>query len=579
LSRIERLPDDLVNKIAAGEVVERPASVVKELVENALDAGAGSVVVEIEAGGKSLIRVRDDGVGMGRDDAALAIERHATSKLRALEDLQRVDTHGFRGEALPSIASVSHLVLRTRDDSGPAGSEVEVRHGRLVHVRDTGHPRGTSIEVRDLFGGVPARRKFLRTDATEAAHAAEAVTQLALARPEVGFSLVSGGRRVIDAPAVDGLAERLYQLLGERALDGMVAVEGGEGFVVVRGFVSRPERSSARGLLRLFVNRRPVRDRAISKAVIEAFRATGARDPRPEAFLFIEAPPSMVDVNVHPAKSEVRFADGRTVWTAVERSVREALSVGARGVARPAVSRVAEAAEAYVASHVPDGASRPPAPRSVMAAAGQGAATAAPLFPEGVPTVLGQHRNTYIVATDGDDIVLVDQHTARERVLFERIQDRRGRQEAESQMLLSPLVVSLSPDVAPLLEESGPLLHGLGFDAEPFGGGSVRLRAVPSLLAGRDPAGALQGLLRDLVEREAADWAVSGAEDRLAATLACHASVRAGDPLSLQAMNAIVRDLVATTHPSLCPHGRPTNVRILREDVSRWFGRSGWRRR
>jgi DNA mismatch repair protein MutL len=575
LSRVERLPDDLVNKIAAGEVVERPASVVKELVENALDAGARSVAVEIQNGGKTLIRVRDDGVGMGRDDAALSIERHATSKLRALEDLQQVDTHGFRGEALPSIASVSHLLLRTRDDSGPAGTEVEVRHGRLVHVRDAGHPRGTTVDVRDLFGGVPARRKFLRADATEAAHAAEALTQLALARPDVGFSLVSGGRRVIDAPAVDGLAARLYQLLGERSVDDMLPVEGGEGFAVIRGFVSRPERSGPRGLLRLFVNRRPVRDRAISKAVIEAFRAAGVRDPRPEAFLFVETPPSMVDVNVHPAKSEVRFADGRTVWTAVQRSVGEALSAAGRGGPRPNVPRVEEAAERYVASHASE--SGPPPPFRSPAAHHEGAGVG-PLFVADAPSVLGQHRNTYIVTTDGEDIVLVDQHTARERVLFERIQARRGERDVESQMLLSPLVLSLSPDVAPLIEEHAALLQGLGFDAEPFGAGSVRLRAVPALLAGRDPAMALQEILRDVFERESAEWVVSGAEDRLAATLACHASVRAGEPLGLAAMSAIVRDLFAAKHPGLCPHGRPTNVRIPRDDVARWFGRAGWRR-
>lgn len=575
MNRIQRLPDALVNKIAAGEVVERPASVVKELVENALDAGARGVAVEIQNGGKSLVRVRDDGAGMGREDATLAIERHATSKLRALEDLQRVDTHGFRGEALPSIASVSHLVLRTRDDSGPAGTEVEVRHGDLVHVRDTGHPRGTTVEIRDLFGGVPARRKFLRADATEAAHIAEAVTQLALARPDVGFSLVSGGRRVIDAPAVDGLAARLYQLLGERALDDLVPVEGGEGFAVVRGFVSRPERSGPRGILRLFVNRRPVRDRAISKAVVEAFRAAGVRDPRPEAFLFLEAPPSMLDVNVHPAKSEVRFADGRTVWTAVQRSVGQALSAGARGAPQSSALRVEEAAERYLASHASE---RLPPPPFRSAAPPPERPGAAPLFVADAPTVLGQHRNTYIVTTDGDDIVLVDQHTARERVLFERIQARRGGRDVESQMLLAPLVLSLSPGPAALLEENLALLQGLGFDAEPFGARSVRLRAVPAVLAGRDPAAALEGLLRDVLERESSEWAVGGPEDKLAATLACHASVRAGEPLGLPAMSAIVRDLFSARHPALCPHGRPTLVRIPREDVARWFGRTGWRR-
>ncbi|HVR69605.1 MAG TPA: DNA mismatch repair endonuclease MutL, partial [Vicinamibacteria bacterium] len=299
--RVERLPDDLVNQIAAGEVVERPASVVKELVENALDAAATKVEVEIEKGGKSLVRVRDDGHGMGREDALLALERHATSKLRRLADLQSLQTHGFRGEALPSIASVSHLVLRTRDDAGAAGTEIEVRDGRLVHVRDAGHPRGTTVEARDLFGGVPARRKFLRADATEAAHVAEALTVLALARPQTGVVLGTDGRTLIQAPPVSGLRERVYQLFGARYLDDLLEVEGGADWARVSGFVSRPERAGARPAFRLFVNGRAVRDRGLAKAVSEACRATGSRDARGETLLFLEAPPHLVDVNVHPA--------------------------------------------------------------------------------------------------------------------------------------------------------------------------------------------------------------------------------------------------------------------------------------
>jgi DNA mismatch repair protein MutL len=241
-SSVQRLPDDLVNKIAAGEVVERPASVVKELVENALDAGARSVHVEIEDGGTTLVRVRDDGQGMSRTDAELALERHATSKLRALDDLQRISTHGFRGEALPSIAAVSELVLRTRAEGETAGSEVEVAHGRRLHLRDVGHPRGTTVEVRDLFGTLPARRKFLRSASTEASHVAEAVTLLALARPGTGFSLRSGGRTVLETPPVDGLAARLFQVFGAKMLEDLVPVEGGAEWVTVRGFVSRPDR-------------------------------------------------------------------------------------------------------------------------------------------------------------------------------------------------------------------------------------------------------------------------------------------------------------------------------------------------
>ncbi len=582
MAQIERLPDDLVNKIAAGEVVERPASVVKELVENSLDAGATTIAVEIEAGGKTLVRVRDDGCGMDRDDAARAIERHATSKLRSFADLQSIASHGFRGEALPSIASVSHLVLRTRVDGVAAGTEVEVRHGALVHVRDAGHPVGTTVEVRDLFGAVPARRKFLRADSTEAAHVADAVTLLALTRPGTGFTLLSGGRPVVQAPPVDGLAARLYQIYGSAFLDDLVPVEGGADWAHVRGFVTRPDRPSPpRAALRLFVNGRAVRDRALSKALVEGYRAAGAGDRRPEAFLFLEAPLHVVDVNVHPAKSEVRFADGRTVWRAVESAVREALASAGRLAPRAALAgelgaeRVAEAAEAYLARPLSFGAPAAVAPRS---AAISDAPALADDEPAAGPSVLGQHRNTYIVATDGEDLLLFDQHTAHERVRFEAVVARLERRTVEAQMLLAPVVVTLAPDLLPVVEARQGELTAVGFDVEGFGGGSVRVSSVPALLGGRDPGRALEALLRDLLERESAQWQVAGARDRLAATLACHTAVRAGQALSREVMTAIVKDLAATTHPTLCPHGRPTQVRIPRGDVTRWFERTGWRR-
>jgi DNA mismatch repair protein MutL len=502
VTRIHRLPDDLVNKIAAGEVVERPASVVKELVENALDAGASTVTVDVEAGGKTLVRVRDDGHGMARADAELALERHATSKLRELSDLERVATHGFRGEALPSIASVSHLMLRTREAQAAAGTEVEVRHGRRVHVRDAGHPRGTTVEVRDLFGAVPARRKFLRAESTETAHVAEALTLLALARPDVGFVLASGARPVIQAPPVDGLFARVHQVFGGTYADALVPVEGGQAWATVRGFARPALSSSARTSLRLFVNGRAVRDRAVARAVSEAYRATGVRDPRPDVLLFLEVPLHMVDVNVHPAKTEVRFAEPRTVWAAVEGALRDALSAGARrGAPRVALSAEAGARptphETAAWREAMGGASLAAEPE---AASSSVATTPAPLLEAAPPTVLGQHRNTYIVATDGEDLVLVDQHTAHERVRFEAIVDRLERHAAESQILLVPLVVTLPPRLRPGLEAHQEALRELGFDAEPFGGDAVRVAAVPGVLGGRDPGAALEALLAERVD-------------------------------------------------------------------------------
>ena len=585
MSAVERLPDDLVNKIAAGEVVERPASVVKELVENALDAGARSVHVEIEDGGVRLVRVRDDGHGMSRADAGMALERHATSKLHAFEDLQSIATHGFRGEALPSIAAVSELVLRTRAEGSVVGTEVAVSHGRRLHVRDAGHPRGTTVEVRDLFGAVPARRKFLRAAPTEAAHVAEALTLLALARPGTGFSLKSGGRTLLETPPVDGLAARLFQLFGARLVEDALPVEGGTEWATVRGFVSRPDRPRpARPNLRLFVNGRAVRDRALSKAVLEAYRAAGGGDRGFDAFLFVEVPSHVVDVNVHPAKTEVKFADARTAWTAVERAVRAALSGGVREPPiAPAGGGVAARAENAVTAFLERGGGEAQArplwdrPASGASLAAEGSRPAPPLDAP-APLVLGQHRLVYIVASDGEDLLLLDQHTAHERVRFERLQERASRHAAESQGLLEALVVDLPPDLQPVLDAHGEALRELGYDVEPFGGGATRLRAVPAILGTRDAGPALERVLRDLKEREGAEWAVAGTRDRLAATLACHSAVRAGQALNVEQMSSIVRDVLRTAHPTLCPHGRPTMVRVPREELSRWFGRTGWRR-
>jgi DNA mismatch repair protein MutL len=582
---IRRLPEDLANKIAAGEVVERPASVVKELAENALDAGARTVHVDIERGGKSLVRVRDDGSGMPRADAALAVERHATSKLADLAGLTRIATHGFRGEALPSVASVSELVLRTRAEGDAAGTEVAVRHGRLLHVRDVGHPRGTTVEVRDLFGSVPARQKFLRADATESSHVGEALTLLALARPDVGFFLGSGGRRTLEAPPVDSLAARVFQLFGRAALEELHPVEGVTGAVAVRGFASRPSAGApGRPTLRLFVNGRSVRDRGVARAVAEAYRLAGAGERPYEALLMVEVPLEAVDVNVHPAKAEVRFAEPRAVWAAVQQAVLAAVSEGARE--RGAVVDLMPARRAWAGALPPDTVNESPwvpwQPQDGSSAAGPSLATPVPQIGlEGVPPVLmalGQHRATYVVATDGQELVLVDQHTAHERVRYERLLDQLEQGSPASQMLLVPIVSEVPPRLRPLLDAQAPLLRRVGYDVEEFGGGSIRITAVPALLPADDHGRTLLAMLADLADRDDGDWAVSQAVEKLAATVACHSAVRAGQPLAREAMTQLLHDVLRARHPGLCPHGRPTMVRIPQSEVARWFGRTGWRR-
>ncbi len=587
MARIERLSEELANQIKAGEVVERPASVVKELVENAIDAEARSVNVELEKGGKSLVKVRDDGVGMDRADAEHCLERHATSKLQRIEQLQSIGTQGFRGEALAAIASVSHLLLRTRPADAESGTEVEVDHGERAHVRDVGHPRGTTVEVRDLFGSVPARRKFLRADSTEASHVAEAVTLLGLPRPELALRLIHGGRRLVDASPVADVEERVYQLFGAKYVETMARVDTTLEWADVTGFVATPGAPpSRRPILRLFVNSRPVRDRALARALTEGYRAAAARDRRPEAILFVDVPGHMVDVNVHPAKTEVRFADGRLVFTAVADGVREALSNAGRvAIGVPALpGRIVEATERLAArgqappwrlvgadaeSRRTDGDASV-VPKEELSSASVVEAVA--------PRVLGQHRNTYIVTTNDEELVIFDQHTAHERVRFEALLESADGGVAEAQRLVAPVVMELAPALAPVLEEHGETLDRLGYDVEAFGGSSLRLRSVPSSLGSKDPGPTLEALLRDLLEAESTRWAVAETRDRVIATVACHSVARAGQPLNWQQMQGIVEGLMKVRHPTLCPHGRPTHTRMPAEELTSLFGRTGWRR-
>ena len=618
MGRIARLSEHLANQIAAGEVVERPASVVKELVENALDAGARRIVVHLELGGKQLIRVEDDGHGMDADDARLAIERHATSKLRTADDLAAITTLGFRGEALPSIASVSHFTLRTRTADALAGTEISVHGGVVISAQDAASSVGTVVDVADLFYNLPARRKFLKADAAEAAQVSKMVTQLALANPQVGFSCTSGPRTLLQCPPVASLRERLYQIYRDRA--DLVPVDKAAGGLHVTGFVARlAEHGALRGPQHVYVNRRLVRDRTIAHAMLDAYSSASIKERSPEVHLFIEMPPEQVDVNVHPTKAEVRFREPSLVHEVVRRAVMEAL--GRTGVpeltltpappapgwggkptplpglvssavapnrwATTSVPRVAEdagaprvedlrqaagdrlaaAALAAMVGTVGAAASSDPTPTASTAAGPLGLTSAG-----GPMTPLGQFRDTFILAVDADGIVIIDQHVAHERVLFERVMQRLTAGDLPSQRLLVPLVHEVGRSGVAALADRGDDLRRLGYDIEPFGDEAVHVRAVPALLRTDEAAAALDALADDL---EALDRGgkVHDALGRIAALTACHAAVRANDPLTLAQMQHILEELQETAYSTICPHGRPVMLRLTRREIESRFER------
>lgn len=606
MSRIQRLPPALANQIAAGEVVERPASVVKELVENAVDAGATRVAVAIEFGGKKLIAVEDNGEGMSPEDAALAIERHATSKIRSASDLAAIATLGFRGEALPSIASVSRFRLRTRLRGALSGTELRVEVGQLVSSKETGAPEGTLVEVADLFFNLPARRKFLKADTAESAQVSRLVTQLALGYPEVGFVLRSGGRILLEAPPAGSIEERFYQVYGERP--DLVPVAKQAAGITVRGFVAAlGEQGPARGPQHVFVNQRVVRDRTIAHAIQQAYSVATIKERSPEVHLFIDLPPDRVDVNVHPTKAEVRFLDQGLVHEVLRRAVVDALGatsapelVLAPGVIAPAAPRagalpfafgggaaasgldapwtaqapagaapewsIAGEAFASVATAVAGGPGGPDARAGTQAGREAVAALIRPMTP------LGQFRNTFIIAVDDEGLAIVDQHVAHERILFELISERLTTRTLESQRLLTPVVLEVDPGEHQTLLSHADALGRFGFDVEDFGGSSLRVSAVPAILDWNRSEDALRAVAADL-DGLTPGASVDEALRRLAATMACHAAVKANDPLTREKMQYLLDELRRTSHSSVCPHGRPVVLRLTRREIERNFER------
>lgn len=601
MPKIQRLPLHLANQIAAGEVVERPASVVKELVENALDANASRIAVTIELGGKKLLRVEDDGDGMSPEDARLAIERHATSKIATADDLAAIRTLGFRGEALPSIASVSHFRLRTRARGDATGTEVRVDGGALVSVREIGAPEGTCVEVADLFYNLPARRKFLKSDTAETTQISRLMTQMALGYPTVGFSLTSAGygsgRKLLECPPAAGLGERFFQLFGERP--DLIEVRKEAGGLKVHGYIAAlGDQGPVRGPQNVFVNRRIVKDRTIAHAISEAYSVATIKERSPEVHLFIEIPPDRVDVNVHPTKAEVRFLEQSLVHEVLRRALADALGQGRAPELQLTSIAVTPAdpqpmsipgvlADATVANRwAAEALSRGPAPGARDPGGGAGAspgiearyssgesAGPAATNPEIRPMIpLGQFRDTYILAVDDEGIAIIDQHVAHERVLFEQIMEKLTSGRLESQRLLTPIVIELSPAQRQALAQHRATLERVGMEVEEFGGNSVHLAAVPAILEPADCEAAVRALAEDLEGLDRGSR-VDDALRRIAATMACHAAVKANYPLTLEKMRYILEELRRTAYSSVCPHGRPVVLRITRREVEKNFQR------
>jgi DNA mismatch repair protein MutL len=566
--RIAILPDAVADQIAAGEVVERPASVVKELVENALDAGARHVRVELENGGKVLIQVSDDGSGMGREDAVLSLDRHATSKVRSAADLVGVATFGFRGEALPAIASVSRVTLATHDGE-TEGTELTVVGGRLDRVAPTARQRGTSVTVRGLFFNTPARRKFLRSAASETRAAHEAVATLALAHPESGFELHVDGSCRLAVPADQDQVERLAGVWGRDLAGTLIPVEYAAGAFRVGGYIQRPGDAQPTGRrTQLFVNGRPFRDPFLIRAAEAGYRAAIHPGDRPSLYLRIEVAPEDVDVNVHPAKLEVRFRDRIGVERVVEEAVRSAL--GALVAAVP-VGDWRPLPVAFGSSGNTGGTQLVDLEQLFPAASGDEPADSPQEPPLGFEASLLQVFDSYIMYQGPDGVVIVDQHSAHERVLYEAVLAQLSGNNVPAQRLLLPLTLELTDEELDAVEAHGQELRRVGFEAEAFGGRTVVVHAVPSPHPRFDAAACFREMIADLARGRFGGWA--NRLERFAATYACRAAVKAGQRLEQREMRELLLRLFATDLPPHDVHGRATIVQLPREELERRFGR------
>jgi DNA mismatch repair protein MutL len=649
MGRIRILSDQVANQIAAGEVVDRPASVVKELLENALDAGATRIRIEVEAGGRKLIRIADNGHGMMRDDALLAFERHATSKIRSSDDLLSIATLGFRGEALPSIASISRLEMETRAEDEPSGTRIEIVGGKVLRVEDTGAPQGTTFTIRDLFFNTPARRKFLKSETTELSHVTALVTHYALAHPDKHFELHSATHALLVAPPVRKSEERIFQIFGKETLDQLLSMAAERvfdraglpepppwkrdedyaapdpGFLRIKGFISKPELQKLnRNSIYVFVNQRLIRDRLILHAVSEAYRNVLPPTSFPVILMFMEMPPHEVDVNVHPAKTEVRFRQQSLIHDFVRDSIRNTL-IKTRPAAgfltalttnphatpslMPDVSPLPGEPESTPQPVQPDSDPPPhtedaavftlappvPAPEEVrlpfseaLLAQTNGVGldpqhaceAQTPAENGDAPSLnslaslkpLGQLRESFILAVNDEGLWIVDQHVAHERVLFEKILREREVERVQHQRLLMPLLVELLPHQMVLFARIAEELERNGFEVEPFGPRTIAVKAAPVGLEGKELERTLMEVLEQS-ERENQAQNLETLRTRIAASIACHSAIKVNMPLDPVRMEWLLAELAKTAHPTSCPHGRPIVLRYSWRDIQRAFQR------
>ncbi|HOP61162.1 MAG TPA: DNA mismatch repair endonuclease MutL [Candidatus Saccharicenans sp.] len=596
MARIKVLPAEVAQKIAAGEVVERPVSVVKELIENSLDAGATEIKIELEEGGKKLIRLQDNGCGLSQEDAVLCFKRHATSKLEKEEDLEHIATLGFRGEALASISAVSRLTLKTYNGEGDRGYQVEREGDRLIRFLEIAFPPGTMVEVRDLFFNLPARRKFLRGERSELNLITSYVTQVALAFPGVKFLLIHNNRQLLNCPAVSRLEERVYQLYGRQLLDGLMTVDYEEGGYRLSGLSSRPFAGRAdRQHQFFFVNRRPIKDRVLSAALTQAYLGMLDRQKSPECFLFLDLPYELVDVNVHPAKAEIRFKEPQAVFRVIlhgielaarSESLIKPVMVGEAGrVENRQPAKETKEAELNLQEkeeqkenesevekepqeeiQAPEW-SRQASPTWRQPGDAQQVAENSATSRAG-RRVLGQYLNAYLVVTSEEGLMIVDQHNAHERLLFEKFKKLDEEKGWASRQMLFPQVLELSPEEVLHLEELQEELAGLGFELEPLGERSYSLRAFPDIFDEARATEILRGILA-----EGGPERLKSKRDKMLATMACKAAIKAGQPLSQAEMEFLAAELFQTTQPGVCPHGRPIIVEISRDKIEKTLGR------